>query len=151
MIVRLSMGGGKITKIETVESTEDGFKTTFIITATPIPGTLSLVACTDHGLSLFYIYRTKIGAKLGVKFRHVLNVIESDFLRNYKMTFKGLMWGVPKSTEYLGEYWLGLNNTLVISNGGKVSAALEDYMERHECMGAAVDGLLQGAKKIIEY
>lgn len=136
-------------KIDKIELIKDGVPL-FTITRYQQKG-LSLVAFDGKGLDLYYIYRHHAAYLQKTRFRYGLDVIASRLLKSHGLTFKGLIWGVPVSTEYLNDSWYGLNNTLVMSSSGVLSDPLKDAMRAARCIDTTIDSILTKVRIYVKY
>ncbi|EGO2129924.1 hypothetical protein ITP31_004766 [Salmonella enterica] len=146
MKVNVELVDGKIDKIELIK---DGVAL-FTVTRWQQEG-LGLVAYNGTSLDLYYIYRHEVARAQEKRFRYGLDVIASRLLKYHGLTFKGLFWGIPVSTEYLNDLWYGLGNTLIMSNTGVLSDSLKDAMVRTKCTDALTDDLLTKVRLYVNY
>lgn len=136
-------------KIDKIELIKDGLAL-FTVTRWQQEG-LGLVAYNGNSLDLYYIYRHEVARAQEKRFRYGLDVIASRLKKTHGITFKGLFWGVPVSTEYLNDLWYGLGNTLIMSNTGILSEQLKEAMVRAQCADAIIDDLLTKVRLYINY
>jgi hypothetical protein len=127
-------------KIDSIELVRDNIAL-FTVTRWQSKG-LSLVAYNGRGLDLYYIYRHPSAKTNETRFRYGLDAIASRLKKSHNLNFKGLLWGVPVSTDYLNDRWYGLNNMLVMSDSGVISDHLRIAMSRAGCENCSIDELL---------
>lgn len=127
-------------KIDIIELVHDNI-TLFTVTRWQSKG-LSLIAYNGKGLDLYYIYRHPSAKTKETRFRYGLDAIASRLKKSHNLQFKGLLWGVPVSTDYLNDRWYGLNNMLIMSDSGVLSDHLLTSMHQAGCSNTSTDELL---------
>lgn len=144
--VYLNLSYGKIDKI----TIRQNAKKLLEVSREPQERTVPVVVCTDEGLDLYHVYRAPRGRLMELRFRHAFNLIRTDLWNNYRLTFKGLMWGVGKSTEYKDDIWFAIGETLVMSATGVCSPTLEDYLLRFNVSTAPRTNLLERVREFVQ-